>query len=86
MEPSSDQKKDTPFQKNSEKYFKKTIVNEVGARSYKYTGRSNELFCLCADIHKEDYRLQPPIINNQSKWKELKNTSIETLKRMLRAG
>ena len=26
------------------------------------------------------------IINNQSKWKELKNTSIETLKRMLRAG
>ncbi len=26
------------------------------------------------------------IINNQSKWNELKNTSIETLKRMLRAG
>ena len=26
------------------------------------------------------------IINNQSKWQELKNTSIETLKRMLRAG
>ena len=26
------------------------------------------------------------IINNQSKWKELKNTSIETLERMLRAG
>ena len=26
------------------------------------------------------------IINNESKWKELKNTSIETLKRMLRAG
>ena len=26
------------------------------------------------------------IINNQSKWSELKNTSIETLKRMLRAG
>ena len=26
------------------------------------------------------------IINNQSKWYELKNTSIETLKRMLRAG
>ena len=26
------------------------------------------------------------IINNQSKWKDLKNTSIETLKRMLRAG
>ena len=26
------------------------------------------------------------IINNRSKWNELKNTSIETLKRMLRAG
>ena len=26
------------------------------------------------------------IINNQSKWNELKNNSIETLKRMLRAG
>ena len=26
------------------------------------------------------------IINNQSKWNDLKNTSIETLKRMLRAG
>ena len=26
------------------------------------------------------------IINNQSNWNELKNTSIETLKRMLRAG
>ena len=26
------------------------------------------------------------IINNQDKWNELKNTSIETLKRMLRAG
>ena len=26
------------------------------------------------------------IINNQSKWNELKNTSTETLKRMLRAG
>ena len=26
------------------------------------------------------------IINNQSKWQKLKNTSIETLKRMLRAG
>ena len=26
------------------------------------------------------------IINNQSKWNELKNTSIETIKRMLRAG
>ena len=26
------------------------------------------------------------IITNQSKWNELKNTSIETLKRMLRAG
>ena len=26
------------------------------------------------------------IINNQSKWNKLKNTSIETLKRMLRAG
>ena len=26
------------------------------------------------------------IMNNESKWKELKNTSIETLKRMLRAG
>ena len=26
------------------------------------------------------------IINSQSKWNELKNTSIETLKRMLRAG
>ena len=26
------------------------------------------------------------IINNQGKWNELKNTSIETLKRMLRAG
>ena len=26
------------------------------------------------------------IINNQSKWNELKNTSIDTLKRMLRAG
>ena len=26
------------------------------------------------------------IINNQSKWNELKNSSIETLKRMLRAG
>ena len=26
------------------------------------------------------------IINNQSQWNELKNTSIETLKRMLRAG
>ena len=26
------------------------------------------------------------IIDNQSKWNELKNTSIETLKRMLRAG
>ena len=26
------------------------------------------------------------IINNQSKWNELKNTSIETLKRMLSAG
>ena len=26
------------------------------------------------------------IINNQSKWNEVKNTSIETLKRMLRAG
>ena len=26
------------------------------------------------------------IINNESKWKELKNTSIETLKRMLSAG
>ena len=26
------------------------------------------------------------IINNQSKWNELKNTLIETLKRMLRAG
>ena len=26
------------------------------------------------------------ILNNQNKWNELKNTSIETLKRMLRAG
>ena len=26
------------------------------------------------------------IIDNQSKWNELKNTSIETLRRMLRAG
>ena len=26
------------------------------------------------------------IIDNQSTWNELKNTSIETLKRMLRAG
>ena len=26
------------------------------------------------------------IINNQSRWNDLKNTSIETLKRMLRAG
>ena len=37
-------------------------------------------------LKKIDENFHEIIINNQSKWSELKNTSIETLKRMLRAG
>ena len=38
-------------------YKSNQILYEVGAQSYKYTGRSNALFCFCADINKD--HLQP---------------------------
>ena len=44
-----------------------------------------EVVACCKALAKQLMEDEDPIINNQSKWNELKTTSIETLNRMLRA-
>ena len=61
------------------------IINAHNSESFNADVYEEVVGCYRA-LAKQLMEEAETIINNQSKWNELKNTSIETLKRMLRAG
>ena len=61
------------------------IINAHNAENFTANVYEEVVGCYRA-LAKQLMEEAETIINNQSKWNELKNTSIETLKRMLRAG
>ncbi len=61
------------------------IINAHNSESFTADVYEEVISCYKA-LAKQLMEGAETIINNQSKWNELKNTSIETIKRMLHAG
>ena len=61
------------------------IINAYNSENFTADVYEEVVACYRA-LAKQLMKEAETILNNQNKWNELKNTSIETLKRMLRAG